>query len=106
MTEPWTRLLDSRTQPTSLRESHELLEDFVAALREPSNVDDPTLPAESAARLGYPIAAARLLAGAQPDESWTRLGAVFGHAKATRLARATPCSCGRTRVATASTSWR
>jgi hypothetical protein len=57
-----------------MRNTYELLEGFIAALRGPAVIDESALDGESAARLGYLIAAARMLAGAPSHESWTRLG--------------------------------
>jgi hypothetical protein len=70
----WQRLLALDTQPSSIRECYELLEDFVVALRRPAPEFHALRPSEKA-RLGYFIAAARMVGGLQAHPEWKQLQA-------------------------------
>jgi hypothetical protein len=72
----WLRLLDPEAQPASMRGCHELLEGLFAALREPApEFAAGALRTDQRARLGYLIAAARMVAGASIHPSWSALEA-------------------------------
>jgi hypothetical protein len=69
----WRRLLTLQEQPRSLRECYELVEDFFAALTQPPPEQAMPLHEDEAARLGYLISAARLVAGMGAHPSWVQL---------------------------------
>ncbi|MFK4705604.1 hypothetical protein ABIC83_002443 [Roseateles asaccharophilus] len=69
----WTKLLNLKSQPASLRECYELFEDFVRDLKEPAPLFDLTWSLDERARLGYLVSAASLIGGVTPNRTWVDL---------------------------------
>jgi hypothetical protein len=69
----WLQLLDFGSQPESVRETYELLSEFVEALASPSTFSLAQLDTESTRRLGYLVMATRLMTHANVHPTWREL---------------------------------